>query len=33
MGDFEFTPFDKALDETVKWFLENYENARKGKKA
>jgi GDP-L-fucose synthase len=31
IGGFEFTPFDKALDETVKWFLENYETARTGK--
>jgi len=31
IGDFEFTPFDKALDETVKWFLDNYANARTGK--
>ncbi|KZT64136.1 NAD(P)-binding protein [Daedalea quercina L-15889] len=30
MGDFEFTPFDKALDETVKWFVANYDNARTG---
>ncbi|CAE7227195.1 unnamed protein product [Rhizoctonia solani] len=31
-GGFEFTPFDKALDETVKWFLENYNSgARIGK--
>ncbi|GAB1520430.1 hypothetical protein RhiTH_003505 [Rhizoctonia solani] len=31
-GGFEFTPFDKALDETVKWFLENYDSgARTGK--
>lgn len=30
MGGFEFTPFDKALDITVKWFLENYHNARIG---
>ncbi|KAI8825634.1 GDP-keto-6-deoxymannnose 3,5-epimerase/4-reductase [Fimicolochytrium jonesii] len=26
---FEFTPFEEALDATVKWFLENYETARK----
>ncbi|KAB5589652.1 GDP-L-fucose synthetase [Ceratobasidium theobromae] len=31
-GGFEFTPFEKALDETVKWFLENYNSgARIGK--
>ncbi|CAE6486291.1 unnamed protein product [Rhizoctonia solani] len=31
-GGFEFTPFDKALDETVKWFLEHYNSgARIGK--
>jgi len=28
---FEFTPFDTALDRTVKWFVENYERARVGK--
>ncbi|KAF9511456.1 hypothetical protein BS47DRAFT_1383446 [Hydnum rufescens UP504] len=33
IGNFEFTPFDKALDETVKWFLDNYHNARTGKKS
>ncbi|KAF9988224.1 GDP-L-fucose synthase [Modicella reniformis] len=27
--DFKFTPFDVALDETVKWFKENYETIRK----
>jgi len=31
MGGFQFTPFEKALDETVKWFLENYDTARTGK--
>ncbi|KAF8639222.1 hypothetical protein AX17_001707 [Amanita inopinata Kibby_2008] len=31
MGGFQFTPFDKALNETVKWFIENYNNARTGK--
>ncbi|CAL1709605.1 unnamed protein product [Somion occarium] len=31
IGDFQFTPFEKALDETVKWFLENYDTARTGK--
>ncbi|KXN85614.1 GDP-L-fucose synthase [Leucoagaricus sp. SymC.cos] len=30
MGGFEFTPFDKALDITVHWFLENYDTARTG---
>jgi len=24
MGGFEFTPFEQALDESVKWFLDNY---------
>jgi len=33
IGGFEFTPFDQALDTTVKWFLENYHNARTGKNA
>jgi GDP-L-fucose synthase len=28
IGDFQFTPFDQALDETVKWFLQNYDTAR-----
>ncbi|TCD67372.1 GDP-L-fucose synthase [Steccherinum ochraceum] len=32
IGDFEFTPFEQALDESVKWFLENYDAARTGKK-
>ncbi|KAG6816626.1 GRR1-like protein 1 [Tephrocybe sp. NHM501043] len=32
IGPFEFTPFEQALDTTVKWFLENYETARTGKK-
>jgi len=30
MGGFEFTPFDLALDSTVKWFVENYNTARTG---
>jgi len=30
IGGFEFTPFEKALDETVQWFLSNYANARTG---
>jgi GDP-L-fucose synthase len=25
LPDFKFTPFDEAMDITVKWFLENYE--------
>ncbi|KAF8575033.1 epimerase-domain-containing protein [Ramaria rubella] len=29
-GGFEFTPFDKALDDTVAWFVKNYETARTG---
>jgi len=33
IGGFEFTPFDQALDTTVKWFVENYDGARTGKKA
>ncbi|KAI0926499.1 GDP-L-fucose synthase [Taiwanofungus camphoratus] len=28
IGDFEFTPFDKALDYSVKWFVDNYDKAR-----
>ncbi|KAG8867925.1 hypothetical protein FRB97_002891 [Tulasnella sp. 331] len=31
IGDFKFTPFEEALDETVAWFLQNYETARTGK--
>ncbi|KAG8902620.1 hypothetical protein FRC00_008712 [Tulasnella sp. 408] len=31
-SDFKFTPFDEALQETVDWFLQNYETARTGKK-
>jgi len=31
MGGFTFTPFDEALDSTVQWFLQNYNNARTGK--
>ncbi|KAG9079095.1 hypothetical protein FS749_008836, partial [Ceratobasidium sp. UAMH 11750] len=32
IGGFQFTPFELALDETVKWFLENYSSgARVGK--
>ncbi|KAF8516543.1 epimerase-domain-containing protein [Hysterangium stoloniferum] len=30
IGDFQFTPFEKALDESVAWFLQNYERARTG---
>jgi len=32
MGGFEFTSFDLALDSTVKWFIQNYDNARTGMK-
>ncbi|KAI0718563.1 epimerase-domain-containing protein [Cerioporus squamosus] len=28
---FKFTPFDQALQESVEWFLQNYETARTGK--
>ena len=32
IGGFEFTPFNAALDETVAWFLQNYNTkARVGK--
>ena len=27
--DFEYTPFEKGIKETVSWFIENYESARK----
>ncbi|KAM0753408.1 GDP-L-fucose synthase [Meredithblackwellia eburnea MCA 4105] len=30
LPDFKFTPFEEALDESVKWFLENYDTARTG---
>lgn len=30
--EFEFTPFETALDESVKWFLDNYDSARTGAK-
>ncbi|EPT00527.1 hypothetical protein FOMPIDRAFT_1030383 [Fomitopsis schrenkii] len=33
IGDFESTPFDGALDETVQWFLTHHEQARKDKRA
>ncbi|KAF8726482.1 hypothetical protein AX14_007829 [Amanita brunnescens Koide BX004] len=33
MGGFQFTPFNEALDETVQWFLANYDNARTGNKS
>ena len=29
MPDFEYTPFEKDIKETVSWFIENYESARK----
>lgn len=29
LPDFQFTEFDKAIKESVEWFVENYENARK----
>uniref|UniRef100_A0A1I8AYT9 GDP-L-fucose synthase n=1 Tax=Meloidogyne hapla TaxID=6305 RepID=A0A1I8AYT9_MELHA len=29
LPDFKFTPFEKAIDESVKWFVDNYEKARK----
>ncbi|KAM0791020.1 hypothetical protein ACM66B_004318 [Microbotryomycetes sp. NB124-2] len=30
MPEFEFTPFEEALNESVKWFVENYDTARTG---
>jgi len=30
MGGFQFTPFETALDISVKWFIENYDTARTG---
>ena len=29
LPDFEYTPFEQGIKETVSWFIENYENARK----
>jgi GDP-L-fucose synthase len=29
LPDFEFTPIEKGLKETIKWFISNYENTRK----
>ena len=29
LPDFEFTPFEEALDTSVKWFMDNYDLARK----
>lgn len=28
LPDFEFTPFSKAIKDTVEWYKENHENAR-----
>ena len=28
LPDFEYTPFEQGIKETVNWFIENYENAR-----
>ncbi|KAJ7337428.1 hypothetical protein DFH08DRAFT_253480 [Mycena albidolilacea] len=32
IGSFQFTPFEQALDISVKWFIENYDTARTGNK-
>ncbi|KAJ6477014.1 hypothetical protein C8R45DRAFT_1008564 [Mycena sanguinolenta] len=32
IGSFQFTPFEQALDISVKWFVENYDTARTGNK-
>ena len=29
LPDFKFTPIEEGINETVSWFLKNYENARK----
>jgi len=29
LPDFEYTPFEKGIKETVNWFIENYDEARK----
>ncbi|KAG8986275.1 hypothetical protein FRB94_004457 [Tulasnella sp. JGI-2019a] len=28
IGDFKFTPFEQALEETAEWFMQNYDTAR-----
>jgi len=30
LPDFKFTPFETALEESVKWFVQNYDSARTG---
>jgi len=32
LPEFEFTPFDQALQESVEWFVQNYDSARTGVK-
>jgi GDP-L-fucose synthase len=32
IGDFQFTPFDQAMEFTARWFVENYDTARTGLK-
>ncbi|KAH7101203.1 epimerase-domain-containing protein [Auriculariales sp. MPI-PUGE-AT-0066] len=32
IGEFKFTPFDQAMQETVSWFLQNYETQVRGAK-
>ncbi|KAK1216643.1 hypothetical protein PQX77_020763 [Marasmius sp. AFHP31] len=32
IGNFQFTPFEQALKESVDWLVENYDTARTGKK-
>jgi GDP-L-fucose synthase len=29
LPDFKYTPIEQGIKETVKWFIENYDNARK----
>ena len=29
LPDFKFTPMEQAIQETVDWFIQNYETARK----
>ena len=29
IGDFRFTPIEKGLEESIDWFVENYEKAKK----
>jgi len=30
LPDFKFTPLQEGINQSVKWFVENYESSRKG---